>query len=327
MRKLFPATLLLICANLQADDYWCLDKHVSIRGDYGYIRRQEIRDLRLVEDTSVMQELNGNLKAKKVMDTEDLVDQFGWESAIRGGLTYHSSECASLEALYTYFYPWEGTRTVKADGTLQIPFEEFSIFSDYVNADRAEGKYKSQLQNGEFNYWGHLTPQRVNYFSFSWNLGFRAMYLREDLDLLFTKGSNQSLYSIDTYDILYGAQLGAVLEVNPTCHWTWSFMLKGAGFFNVARNEVCIRDENNEVTLREYTKRKWTDSWLLEAYGEIAYHWNSWLRFQFGYQGFILTGLVLAPEQRDVRATTSRRIKDKGQIVIDGMYAGLTLSF
>ena len=325
MRKLFFASLL--CAGLQADDYWCLDKHFSVRGDYGYIRRQEIRDLRLVEDTSIMQELNGNLKAKKKMDTDDLVDRLGWESAFRGGLTYHSDECGSLEALYTYFFPWEATTTVNADGTLRFPFKDSTISVDYVDADRVEGKYKSQLQNGELNYWGHLTPQRVNYFSFSWNLGFRALYLRENFNLLFVKGADKSDYSIDTYNILYGAQLGAVLEINPTCHWTWVFMIKGAGFFNVARNTVCIGDENNTITLREYTKKKWTDSWLLEGYGQLSYHFCSWFSVHYGYQGFILTGLVLAPEQRDVSARTRRRIKDEGQIVIDGMYGGLTFSF
>ena len=323
MRKLLLTFLTLTTLSIEAGDYWCLDKRLSIRADYGYMRRQEVRDLRLVEDTS--QTIKD--KPKKRLDTDDLVDQFGWQSAIRGGLTYHGDACSSFEALYTYFYPWRAKSEKFADGTLQFPFKDPDLVFDYRDADEAVVEYKSRLQNGEFNYWGHITPQRVDYFSFSWNLGLRILFLKETLDLLFKKDGDQSLYAIEARNTLYGPQLGAVLEINPSCCWTWTFIIKGAGFLNNAKNEVEIGDFNNTEEFRDYEKRRWTDSWLLEGYGQLAYHWYSWLSFHVAYQGFILTGLVLAPEQRDVHISEKRRINTKGQIVIDGLYGGLTLSF
>lgn len=323
MRKIFLAALFLCQISLQAQDYWCLDKHISIRADYGYFRRQGIRDLRLVEDTS---QVVGE-KPKKLLDTDDLVDRFNYQSAIRGGLTYHNEECSSLEALYTFFYPWSTKSRVFADGTLQFPFKDPFISIDFRNADEAVARYRSWLQSGEVDYWGHVTPQRVCYFSFSWTLGLRMFFLEERFKLVFKRGDTESRYKIKTHNNLYGPQLGAMFEINPSCWWTWTFIVKGAGFLNDAENKVLITDLNDTFELRDYTKRKWTDSWLLEGYGQLAFHWCSWLSLEFAYQGFILSGLVLAPAQRDVSASEKRRINTKNQIIIDGLYAGLMISF
>lgn len=317
----------LSCASTLAYGYygeevWCYDETISLRADYGYFRRQEVRDLRLVEDTS--QTKNG--KPKKRLDTDDLVDRFHWNNAIRGLLTYHSDECASLEALYLYFFPWRGREEKTAKGTLQFPFK-FPIGFDFQDADKADVKYKSWLQNGELNYWGHLTPQKVNYFSVSWNFGLRAIFLKEILDMSFERGDSTSPYDIETRNTLFGPQLGAMLEINPTCRWTWTFLIKGAGFLNNAKNELYIGDYDNTITLRDYSKKRWADSWLLEGYGQLAYHYLSWLSLYFAYEGFILTGVATAPAQRDVHTYSKRRINTKNQIVIDGLLSGLSISF
>lgn len=325
MRNCLLAVLTLSSSSLLAQDYWCLDKHISILADYGYFRRQEIRDLRLVEDPSDISPRN---KPKKVLDTDDLVERFNYKSAIRGGITYHSEACASLEALYTFFYPWSTKSEKFSDGTLRFPFKDPSIAIDLQGADEAVARYRSWLQNAEVNYWRHLTPQRVNYFSFSWNLGLRMIFLKEKFSLVFKRGGEDiSRYRNKTDNSLYGPQLGAVLEINPSCWWTWTFMVKGAAFLNVAKNDLRILVGSEEIEFRDYSKERWQNSWLAEGYGQLSFHWFSWLSFHFAYQGFIVTGLALAPEQRDVHSQEKRRIKTEGQIVIDGLYAGLTISF
>jgi len=324
MRKACFSLCFLASIPLQASCYWCLDYSITTQLDYGYLRRSEIRNLRLVEDTA---RVKGSGRFKKVMSTEDLVDRMNWESAIRAGLTYHRNDKTSLEALYTYFFPWKGTKTVTADGSLQFPFIDPVFSEDYTGADKARAEYESWLQNAELNYWGHLTPSRANYFAFAWILGFRFLYLKEDFDLKFSKVGSSSLYAIETKNLLYGAQLGATLEINPSKRWTWTFQIKGAGFLNVAETDLCIGDENNTIVLKEFTKERWTDSYLLEGYGQLAYHWRRNFSVHFGYQGFILTGIALAPEQRDVKLKDRRRVHAKGQIVIDGLYAGLEYSF
>jgi hypothetical protein len=308
---------------LQAGDYWCLNRHISLGFDFGYSRRQEGRELHLVEDAA---KLIKN-KPKKVIDAGDLVENFDWQPTLRGRLLLHPSACSTLEGLYTYYYPWTGKEERKADGSLQFPFIDPTITNDFFEADIADTKYKSWLQNGEVNRWRHLTPQRINYFSFSWLLGFRTMFLKETLDVWFTKGEDRSLYGIETRNRLYGLQLGAMLEVNPNLCWTWTFMLKGAGFFNNAENELAIGDLNNEIVFRDYKKERLYSSWLLEGYAQLAYHLSSSMSIHIAYQGFILSGLAIAPNQRDTKTTERRRINGQGQIVIDGGFVGITFGF
>ena len=326
MRKVILASAL--CTSIYAaDDYWCLNNVVTLQAEYAYLRRTEIRDLCLVEEATGFVPLGNDDKLKKVMDTDSLVDRLGFQSGIRVGATFHFGPCSSIEAQYTYVYSWKGKKTVEAAGELQFPFEDLTVVNDYVQADKAEGLYRSRLQNGELNYWGHITPQRVDYFSFSWNLGFRLILLKEKMELLFTKEDNTSPYRIDTRDNLYGAQLGAKLEMNPTSCWTWTFMLKGAMFLNRATNDVLVLDNNATTIFLDYDIKKYTDSYLLEGYGQLAYHPTSSLSIHFGYQGYILTGIALAPNQRDVSVVSNPHINRKGQIVIDGLYAGVDIGF
>jgi len=172
-----------------------------------------------------------------------------------------------------------------------------------------------------------VTPQRVDYFSFSYLAGFRYIYLRETMNLAFTKQEETSNYKVKAQNHLYGPQLGFVLEVNPTRCFSWLFQIKGAGFFNSVESDVFLGDIGNTITLKNYDKKKWTDSWLIEGYGQLAYHPTSFLDIHIGYSAFLLAGLVLAPEQRDIHPSSRRFISDIGQIVIDGGRAGITLTF
>lgn len=317
MKILLLAVALASTSSLIAHDYWCLNNHFSLYADYGYMRRQDVRDLSLVRQ----------LPNRRVLDTKALEERLGWESAIRGGVLYHVTACHSWEATYTYYYPWASRRTVTGNNNLFFPFKNPDFGDDYHLAFKAKACYESRLQSGEFNYWGHLTPQRVNYFAFAWTAGFRYMRLRESLRLLFYREEDRSPYTINTLNNLYGIQLGGMLEVNPSECFTWMFWVKGAAFFNAGDNRVKIRDQNDQITIRAYEKSRWTDSYLLEAYGQLAYHFTSCLSIYAGYQGYILTGVVIAPNQRDIHTRSKRRINTKGQIVIDGVHAGLSFGF
>lgn len=318
MKKIALATFLLSSGSLVAQDYWCLNNHLAISGDYLYWRRQDVRDLPLVKDSQT---------ERTVMNTEDLEKRLCWESGVSGRLTYFADACSSVELLYTYMLPWKGKDLVTGDGTLFFPFNQPVTVTDYVNADMVVGNYKTELRNGEFNYWGHVTPQRVNYFSFSWNIGFRTFYLPETFTLDFFRGVDRSTYKIHTTNNLYGLQLGAMLEMNPSRCWTWTFIIKGAIFGNDAKNRLRILDNNNTTTFRSYSKSKWTDSYLLEGYGRLAYHMTSKFSAHIAYQGFILTGVALAPNQRDKSHVSRDRLNVKGQIVVDGLLAGLDIGF
>lgn len=316
MRKIVLASLFLTTLPLAADDLWCLNYSFNIWADYGYLRRSEIKEKTLVLDGT-----------KKVLTTDDLEDKLGWESAIRGGISYIGNENAYLEAFYTYFYPWESEKTLIGNGTLSAPFSDPFLVLDYIDADKVTAKYTSQLQNAELNYWIVVTPRRVCYFAFAWNIGFRFIYLKENFSLEFVNDTFISDTNIKTLNLLYGAQLGASLDYNPSSAWTWTFQIKGAGFLNDAENNVSMRDDDNVLVLQDYEKRRWVATFLLEGYAQLSYHWFSNLNVHIAYQGFLLTGLALAPEQVHFTTENEPQIREKGQIIIDGLYVGLDFSF
>ena len=328
MKTPLLAALLVTSSTAFAEDYWCLNRRIKIQIDYAYLRRQDVRDLRLVEEVPFFQELN-KFKGKEKLETEDLEKRLNWESGIRGGLTFYADECSSIELLYTYVYPWRATSiVVPSPGTLlRFPFKDLTHNQDYHNANKVKARYTTWYQQGEINYWRHVTPQRCDYFSFSWNIGMRLGLVREKFNMAFTRGASVSDYKIVTKNVLFGPQLGAMLEINPYSCITWTFMLKGAGLANIAENNVDIRDDNNTVQLREYRKTRWTDSWLVDCYGQLSYHFTRSTSVHVGYQGLFLWNLAIAPNQRDVSVHSHRKINDEGRATIDGIYAGLDFNF
>lgn len=320
MRKKPYIALVLASASLQGYDYCCFSRDIEFLADYAYLNRSQVHDFSLVRRTI------SPGREKTILDIGDLVEDMDSQSAIRGGILYHHSPSATLEAIYTFVLPWEGRKTNIGAADLSYAFRGQTPLLGFINANAATAKYRSWFQNGEFNYWIHVTPQYVNYFSFSWDMGFRVILLEEHFNLQFTKPLSVARYSIKTNNNLYGVQLGAMLEINPTDYWTWSFLIKGAAFADRVRRNAVINDPSSAVQLN-YSKAKLASTCLLEGYAQLAYHWTSFFSFHAGYQGFILSGIAIAPEQRVLKSIPKSSIRVKGQVVINGMYVGLSLRF
>lgn len=305
------------------------DEHWSFLVDWTYLRRSEVPHKAIVQGVS---NATGQLQTKNLLSAKDLLKKFDWETGIRGSITYNSCEEASLEALYLYVYPWEGEESIKAnlislnEPNLAsiIPLNFLSILPIQVTA-RINASYHSRLQNAELNYWRHLTPIRVNYFSFSWILGFRYINLRETLDVHYKAGPLRAKHHIHTLNQLYGMQMGGVVEVNPTKHWTWMVAVKGAGFLNVANNKDYFAA--GIIQLINYEKRKWAPTFSLEGIGSLTYYFNSHLNIHVGYQVLLLSGVALAPKQINRKIPVHRYIKVTSNIIIDGGFAGITFAF
>lgn len=329
MRKISLFALALATAQLHGHNYSCPTSDLVFKAEYAYLNRGEIRDLPLVKKRTIPTDgfislLGGG---ETIFDTEDLLESLDSQSAIRGSVIYKPSICSSLELLYTYVLPWNTKKTITHPGLLSYPFKDFMPLRGFINADQVVSKYRSRLQNGEFNYWIHVTPQYVNYFSFSWDLGLRYIFLRERFSIEFIKPNSVARYSANTKNELYGIQLGGMFEINLTSCWTWSFMLKGAAFANQVKNDVSVIDPTDANVPPSFSKSKLTSTGLIEAYGQLAYNIYSFFSVHAGYQGYLLFGLALAPEQRGLSSNRITCLKSSGQIVIHGLYAGASLRF
>jgi len=321
MRKISLIALSLSAASLQGHYCYCPSNDIVFFADYAYLNRGEIRDFRLVENTRNPRD------PFKVLDTEDVVESLGDQSAIKAGILWDRNIERSLEIFYTYVIPWSTTKKVRDAGVLSYPFREIQPLLGFINADQVIIKYRTQLQNGELNYWIHVTPQYVNYFSFSWDMGLRYINLQEHFSLRFIKPATEARYAVKTGNNLYGVQLGAVLEVNPTDYWTWSFMVKTAAFVNQAHTHVNVTDPSDANVPPSYSRHRLASTGLLEGYTQLAYHMSDFVSLNVGYQGFILFGLALAPEQRALSKRRMTNFRTSGQIVINGFYVGANLRF
>jgi hypothetical protein len=290
-----------------------------VGADYLYMRRTRVGRHRIITD---------NAKTPKTLvSTRDLVEDFEWKSGVQGFITYTPNPDSTIEASYSYIAPWKAEATISPGSTLEYPFVAPDFTVDFVDGTAAAVQLRSSLQWAELNYWGHVTPRRCNYFSFSYLIGGRWFFLKEFLELQSVADLDLSSYVIKTYNRLYGVQLGGALEVNPTKRWTWNFQLRGAGFLNTARNHPVLTDEDSTITLIDYSKERWKDTYLIEGLASLSYHWGEFLTIQAGYQGFRLAGLALATNQLKISTEGKRRVRIRGDIVIDGAFAGITLNY
>jgi hypothetical protein len=321
MRKISLIALSLSAASLHAHYCYCPSNDIVFFADYAYLNRSGIREFRLVENTRNPRD------PFKVLDTEDVVESFGDQSAIKGGILWDRNIDRSLEIFYTYVLPWNTTKKIRDVGVLSYPFREITPLLGFINADEVIIKYRSWLQNGELNYWIHVTPQYVNYFSFSWDMGLRYINLTEHFSLRFIHPGGNARYAVKTGNNLYGVQLGAMLEINPTDYWTWTFMVKTAAFVNQAHAHLNVADPFDANAPFSYSRKRLASTGLLEGYTQLAFHVSSFVSLHVGYQGFTLFGLALAPEQRALSKRRMTNFRTSGQIVINGFYVGANLRF
>lgn len=335
MRKILLGLVVLgPLASLQADE-----EEWEVGADYLLMRRTKVFHHRLVQQsTTKIIPLDptplpltpvGPRIGKERLDTGNLLNDFDWSSGVRGFFTYNPNECSSFELTYTYFTPWHGSEKVKGHEDLFFPFDHPAFALDFINADEAKGKYRSEWMDAEINYWWHVTPRYINAFSFAWIFSGRWIYLRENFSLSFTRPPNTSDYRTRTTNRLFGAQLGANFEWNPTCHWTWTVNVKGGGFLNDAHAHVFLGDEDNTVTLVNYSKDKWDDSWLIQGKLQLTYWWNSTFNLHIAYEGMLLSGIAQAPDQiqRKTTTITKHRIRTRDDVALDGASIGMSFDF
>ena len=269
------------------------------------------------------------MTVKEEIDTDQLVHQFDYRSGYRVGALYMPNKNRSFELSYLEIGEWKASRVENGPHNLSFPFDNSSYTTDFVNAKRAEATYHSRFNNWELNYWRHVTPRRGDYFSVSGIFGFRFIDLRERCLVQFTRGQDMSDYAIHTKNHLYGAQIGGNLQINPTRFWSWDATVKVGGLINRAQQDTFLGDKNNTVVLRDFDHRQYRWTYFGTAQLALAYQLWSHLNMHGGYEMLYLSGVALAPEQIDKHTSpaSGKRLDARGNALIHGLFAGITLGF
>lgn len=331
MSKMLLATALcaaLPTSALFAHEDWNLSHHWALLGDFVYMRRTLLRNHTIVERVP---QCFLPCQSLGVLGTKKLMQDFDFEPGFRVGLAYRPERKRTIEANWIYLNEWNSHETKRGNGTLSYPFHDSSYTDDFVDADRAEARYRSFFYSVEGNYWRHLTPRRADYFSVSCVLGLRYLFLRERFILEFTKGSDTSNYNVKTRNIMGGPQGGGCLEWNPTEQITWNLTAKFAPLLDRSEQHTFLGDDNNTVVLRNFTKRKWNPVFLADVAASFNFQFTPHFNLHAGYQMIYLTGVALAPEQlsnsSDPNHQAHRRVNTSGNALMHGLFTGLLFTF
>jgi hypothetical protein len=290
---------------------------VSIEGEWLFIKRYDKLNESLV--------LQGDAT---VYDTQKLINKMGYESGYRIAGGIHPNPKSSYELVYMSIAEWRASKTLTGNGNLSFPFENSSYTHDYTSADRAKNTYRSGLWGAEFNYWRHMTPRDVNYFSGSGIAGVRYLSLDEAFKTAFTRGLSTSDYKIGVKNQLPGPQVGFNVQWNPTRWLSWDLMGKVGVLWDLANDKVSLKDYNNTVTLRQFDRSSSDATLLIDLSARVAIECARFLDLHVGYDWLYLNHLALALNQIDKNTDgRNKPISVAQDVMFYGLFAGLQLRF
>jgi hypothetical protein len=328
--KIIPLGLFLT-ASLYAADDWSLNNHWTFYGDFVYMERGELHGKTLVREKKYSETFD-NFYTEPKLGTRNLLHAFDWEPGFRVGAIYKQRRC-SIEGSYLFLNEWHSK--IKVSGhplKLSYPFKKDgnpAMLLAFSLADEAWGEYKSQFWTADLNYWRHVTPRRVDYFSFSWLAGVRYVQLDEKSHVTFKKIllDQKSIYAIESRNYLPGPQVGLNIQVNPYRQWSWDFTGKIGGLVDYQQQTASVKNDANKF--RGGKTHDFSIALFIDLSAMLS--WNFWKHASLhaGYEMFYISGVALAPE-RFKRTTSNHAIKETkaiGEVLIDGAFAGLALSF
>lgn len=222
----------------------------------------------------------------------------------------------------------------------------------FYHSDRIRFRYQWRLQGAEINLWdccsvcpctcccedgcgggcdngcasgcGRFLQART----VEWFVGFRYLYLGENLDLDGQRSEQGGMetgdYWVGTRNNLFGTQVGGRLRGGNFGRLGWELVGKAGLFGNAARQEQYVLDYP-DFYLREPS---WTSGGNVAFVGELGisatYQLNDVFDVKAGYNLMWLDGVALAPNQLDFTfVSTSGTRLDTGSLLLHGVNVGL----
>jgi hypothetical protein len=318
VKILFGLGVLWAASLLAAEGTPSSKDHVSVIGDFVYMRRTSIHNDSLIR-----------APGKSLLDSKGLVHEFEFEPGYRVSLFLTPSIKHGIEGNFLYLRPWTGQRTEHRKRSLSFPFSHSRYSEDFTRADRAHARYESHFWDAELNYWRYFSPRRISYFSLSGILGLRYFHWNETFKLTMTRQCEQSSYNIHTRNWIYGAQAGLDFQMNPMYWLSWEAFAKVGFFANATQQKQFLGDRGNTITLRDSERKETQWGFFTDVLAQVALRFSEHVYMRAGYEALFFTGLALAPEQTSKRTHTNAGKKDHthGNAIIHGLFAGLSLGF
>ena len=208
---------------------------------------------------------------------------------------------------------------------LGTPLIDFSN-SDYISADKAKGQYYSTMFTDQLNFWWHVTPERVNYFSVGFAFGLRYLNLNETYKETFYKNTSHSFFNVHCTSDMWGLQGLGVFEVNPYDWLTWGLRFTGGWLgVNLGRN-MQVRDYNNAVFLTNRSAHAVNHGWLAEGQIYMNGYFMKRFSWKLAVDGLWVRGAALATNNINLTEKVVP-IRTNQNIIFASWVAGLGFDF
>lgn len=331
VRNWLPCCLLSLASSSAFAAHHEIDRHWDVLAEYVYMRRADVGPRKLVKNSRDLHCDHG-CPTTIVLDAKKMVNDFGFESGGRVGLSYRQDTKSIYESRFMYIAPWTSTKEVHGDNSLSFPFHKRTFTEDYNTADKARAHYWSQFYTFDLNYWRNSARRGRDYFVMSGVFGLRFFEIKERFTLAFFNstvlGNSKSNYNTHARNDAIGIQGGFNLQVNPYKKFTFDALALGGLGFNRAHAKVLLRDQNNTVIIRDYEKQHSQNIVFADAEAKIGYTFVPCMNLHIGYQMFYASGLALAPSQYSFSTNLEvERFNKKDYVIIHGLLVGFNFYF
>jgi hypothetical protein len=208
---------------------------------------------------------------------------------------------------------------------LATPLIDFSN-TDYTSADKAKGQYYSTMFTDQLNFWWHLTPQRINYFSVGFAFGLRYLNLNETYKETFYKNTSSSFFNVHCTSNMWGIQGLGYFEMNPYKWLTWGIQIKGAWLGVNLGRQTQMWDNNSTTLLTNRSTHSVNHGWLGEGTIYLKGYFMKCFNWTLVGDGLWLRGAALATNNINLTQKVMP-IRTNQNIIFASWGAGLGVDF
>ena len=332
--------------------YGAYNNHFGLEIDYVFLKRANSHNTTLV--SSFGETINfpyndlpkecAKIRGTPLIKTKHLINHMQFDSGVSPALKIFFTTSFTCELRYAGKFSWQSQKIMDCKEILDIAnryrpnkvYTEKESSSDWVNltedyhqASRVKSIYKSNMDNAELNFWYHITPRYVDYFSVSVLFGLKHFDINEKIKMYFTKDSTEtqtSKYRTKVGNTTLGPQFGGSLEYNPYRFLTWGFVAKFGGLFNRGYQKTLMLDKNNTYLFRFVDKSRSNFAYFGQFFPFIELRPSKSFFLNFNYQ-VLYVGDIMTASQNVKFYDSGLVMNRRGHIIYHGLTGGIQFNF
>jgi hypothetical protein len=175
-------------------------------------------------------------------------------------------------------------------------FTDPFITDDWSNLYRYEYKDLMEINLFTGEYWYHITPRFVDYFSCSLSAQLRLQFLKDEYDVKSSDGIIRNLMNIKINDDMVGTWLGFRFNGRPVTRWSWDLVFGGAVYSSWIEKSFYLQDNGGSTIFSTGNIQRVAVSGTVDGDLGVEYCINSFA-FKVDFWGSFYFGIPTAGGQ------------------------------